>query len=272
MKTNLLTFLLFLWALFVRGQVSGDAFKREHHTQKKPIPYTPLSERDVMYAKRIWRVMDLREKMNHPYYYPTVSYGNLKSLFTLIENAIDKGELTVFDAIDDEFTLPLSRSAALEMGMEEEALTLEQPDGTLRDTTIKTPVGTEDIIRYRIKEDWFFDKQKGVMEVRIIGICPIAEKYDQNGDYKGELPLYWIYFPEIRPLLAQQETVSRWNDAEQRTYDELFAKRFFSSYIYQISNVYGRKITDYKTGEEAQLEAQKYFDELFNFEQDLWEY
>ena len=31
-----------------------------------------------------------------------------------------------------------------------------------------------DIIQYEIKEDWFFDKQRSVLDVRIIGISPIA--------------------------------------------------------------------------------------------------
>ena len=272
MKSTLLLFGFLLTLHSYYSQVNGNSFKKENYQQKTAIPYPSLSERDVMYSKRIWRVMDLREKMNHPYYYPVISYGNMRSLFSLIEQSIKNNELTVYDAINDEFTLPLSRSAALEVGMQEEDLSFENPDGSFTDTTIKIPINTEDIIRFRIKEDWFFDKQRGVMEVRIIGICPVAELYDQNGDFKGELPLYWIYFPEIRGLLAQQETVSRWNDAEQRTYDEMFSKRFFSSYIYKISNVYNRRITDYKLGTEAQLEAQLFFNQIFDFEQDLWEY
>lgn len=118
----------------------------------------------------------------------------------------------------------------------------------------------------------FFDKQRSVLDVRIIGICPVLEKYDANGDYKGDQPMYWVYFPEIRPLLAQQETFNRWNDAERINFDDLFMKRFFSSYIYKESNVYNRRITDYKTGIDALLEAEKVHEKIANMEQDLWEY
>lgn len=264
--------LFFVYSHPYFGQTLGHVFKKEHFIARRPIPYVSVTERDVMWSKRVWRVMDLREKMNHPYYYPIVSYGNMNSLFTLIYNSIDKNELTVYDAITDQFTVPLSRVSALAVGEKREVFSLEDEDGIITETEVVSGISTEVIMRFRIKEDWFFDRQRSVMDVRIIGICPVAEVYDENGDYKGELPLYWIYFPEIRPLLAQQETVNRWNDAEQRSYDELFAKRFFSSYVYKESNVYDRKIGEYKIDLEALLEGQSIEEKVFNFEQDLWEY
>ena len=33
---------------------------------------------------------------------------------------------------------------------------------------------SRDIIRYELKEDWFFDKQRSVLDVRIIGISPVV--------------------------------------------------------------------------------------------------
>lgn len=37
------------------------------------------------------------------------------------------------------------------------------------------PMRTMDVTRYQLKEDWVFDKQRGVMEVRIIGLAPMRE-------------------------------------------------------------------------------------------------
>lgn len=239
---------------------------------RRVIPLAPLAQRDVMWSKRVWRTMDLKEKMNHPFYYPTVSYGNMNSLFTTIYNSILNSELTVYDAIDDEFTLQMTSSAALAVGEKREILYVEDEDNNPDSVEIIEPITTQNVMRFRIKEDWFFDRQRSTMETRIIGICPVAEMYDENGDYKGEMPMYWVYFPEVRNLLAHQETVNRWNDAEQRTYDDLFLKRFFSSYIYKESNVYHRGISDYKTGTDALLESQSITSKIFNFEQDLWEY
>ena len=270
-------FILFSFSLFItfntQSQVLGDIFARTNAIDKKFVPYTSLAERDVMWSKRIWRTMNLKEKMNHPFYFPTESHGKMNNLFTVIRNHIKASELTVYDAIDDEFTVPLNKAAAQTVGDKSEIIYIEDDEsGELIGQEIENPLYSGDVMRFRIKEEWFFDKQRSVMDVRIIGLCPVIEVMDDNGDYKGELPMYWVYFPEIRPMLARQETVNRWNDAEQRTYDDLFLKRFFSSYIYKESNVYNRKISEYKIGLNALLEAKDIHHKIDNFEQDLWEY
>jgi hypothetical protein len=57
-------------------EVLDGIYVKEHHPAKRVIPYTPLREADVMWLKRVWRVIDLREKINHPLYYPTEkNYG-----------------------------------------------------------------------------------------------------------------------------------------------------------------------------------------------------
>jgi gliding motility associated protien GldN len=262
-----------LFTLNSQAQTDRDIFARTNAIDKKLVPYTSLAERDVMWSKRIWRIMDLKEKMNHPFYYPLESYGNMNSLFSLIRNHIKASELIAYDAIDDQFTVPLTKTAASVVGDKSETIFIENPvTEILEEEEIPIPLYSGDVMRFRIKEEWFFDKQRSVMDVRIIGICPVIEVMDDNGDYKGELPMYWIYFPEVRSILARQETVNRWNDAERRTYDDLFLKRFFSSYVYKESNVYNRKISEYKVGLDALLEAKDIHNQIDNFEQDLWEY
>jgi len=253
--------------------VKGGVYKKTNSMTKKFAPYTPLTERDVMWSKRIWRTMDLKEKINHPFYFPTESHGSMNSLFSVIRNHIKASELTVYDAIDDEFTIELTRTAAQTIGDQSEIIYIEDElTGELIGKEIPNPLYSGDVMRFRIKEDWFFDRQRSVMDVRIIGICPVIEVKDSNDDYKGELPMYWVYFPEVRPMLARQRTINRWNDAEQRNYDDLFVKRFFSSYVYKESNVYNRRVTDYKAGIDALIEAQDIHNKIANFEQDLWEY
>ncbi|HOK86479.1 MAG TPA: gliding motility protein GldN, partial [Tenuifilum sp.] len=133
-----------------------------------------------------------------------------------------------------------------------------------------------------VKEDWFFDKQRSVMEVRIIGICPILHRTDyrktgSDEEQEGTLsriPTFWIYFPEARSVLANTDAYNNFNDAQRITYDDLFWKRNFDSYIIRISNVWdNRAIDEYTfTGLQTLLESEKIKTELFNFEHDLWEY
>jgi len=167
--------------------------------------------------------------------------------------------------------------------------TIEEAKGRLfsKDTVYVTDLETEelvaqvveeevlsrDVLWYELKEEWFFDRQKSVMEVRIIGICPMKQKKDPTtGEFRGLQPLFWIYFPEARLVFANAETFNRANDVERRTYEDVFWKRLFSSYIIKESNVYDRTIQEYKAGLDALLQAEKIKDNIFIMEHDLWHF
>ena len=126
-----------------------------------------------------------------------------------------------------------------------------------------------------LKEEWYFDKQTSTLNVRIIGICPIRE-FVREGDLSGEIQrekVFWIYYPEARDLLATNLVLNPYNDARQMSFDDLFVKRFFNSYIVKESNVYNnRDISTYLSGKNAMLESKRIENTIFNFEQDLWEY
>src|SRR5205085_10278561 len=133
----------------------------------------------------------------------------------------------------------------------------------------------EKVIAYRVKEDWFFDKQRSVMDVRIIGIAPLIYDVDEKGAVRPgnvKKPIFWIYYPEVRKLLANAESFNRENDAERRSFDDIFQKRLFGSYIYKESNVYDRRIEDYKQGISALLESERIKNDITNFEHDMWEF
>ena len=110
------------------------------------------------------------------------------------------------------------------------------------------------------------------MDVRILGICPIRNVYDEDDNFVGPEKLFWIYFPEARPVFAQSIVFNRQNGAERRTYDEIFWKRVFGSYITKEENVYDREIADYAVGMDALLEAERIKQELSEYEHSLWEF
>ena len=82
------------------------------------------------------------------------------------------------------------------------------------------------------------------MDVRIIGLCPIDDRYDEDpetGEFNGLKSLFWVYFPEVRKVLKDAEVFNhRKNDAARLTFDDIFHKRFFNSYIVKESNKYDR--------------------------------
>ncbi|MFH0893155.1 MAG: gliding motility protein GldN [Bacteroidota bacterium] len=253
-------------------------WKKDHIKQRNEIPYAYLREADVFWAKRMWRTLDLREKINHPFYYPDIPMAEKKSIAQLLWNAVTvEGALTAYS--DEEFTKKLTVAEVLAANSFVDTVTIPSPNDPDRDTTmiIAREFKTADVKKLLIKEDWFFDKQRSVQDVRILGICMIIDKYTEDpatGEkvYKGPVGLFWINFPEARPIFAKTDVFNRFNDAERRSYDDIFWKRLFGSYIVQESNVYNRPISDYQKGFDALLEADKIKMDIFKIEHDLWEY
>lgn len=281
MKTRiLLVFVILLCASSAFSQnVLDGVYVKESTTTRQVIPYPYLREADVMWSKRIWRVIDLNEKMNLPLRYPSSkSTQDRKSLIDLCLDAIREGSLTAYGTIDDEFTLPITmKEVESKGGARADTVRMQRPDPPYDeyDTVIAREFSPDKVIGYRIKEDWFFDKQRSVMDVRIIGFAPLIYAVDEFGVVREgniKVPLFWIYYPEARKILANAEVFNRGNDAERRSFDDIFQKRLFSSYIYKESNVYDRRIEDYRQGLATLLESERIKDEITNFEHDMWEY
>jgi gliding motility associated protien GldN len=259
-----------------------EVYTREHIPNKAPVPYAYTREADVMWAKDIYRIIDLRQKQNLSLYYPVKPIGDRYNLVQLILWGIDNEGIRAFSSVDarNEFTIPLDRTQideAFDAGTE----VIKKTDintGMVTDTTIQNERKTDEVKQVMVKEKWFFDKNHSVMNVRIVGLCPIRvyNKLDDQG-MPTELILkektIWVYFPEIRPLLARHELFNNSNDAQRISYDDFFMQRRFHSYIFAESNVYdNRPINSYSLGLDALLEADKIKEWLMDIEHDLWEY
>ena len=254
-----------------------DVYEKIHIVNKKPIPYVPLREADVMYAKDIWRIIDLREKMNQPLYFPIQPIGSRVSFISLVMLGLQENNLHAFKYVKGkEF------SSETMIGLKE-AQQLLGADTMFQGTPDQfVQLKTELVKQLLVKEKWFFDKQHATWKVRIVGIAPIKvynkTLIDANGNQSispevSREPLFWIYFPEFRDLFARNETYNRFNDAQNVSFDDLFMQRRFASYIFGESNVYdNRYIGDYLLGDDILYEADKIKQSLFETEHDLWEW
>lgn len=242
-----------------------------------PISQPYVREADLMWSKRTWRVIDLREKLNLPLYYPMDPSPCSISLFDVLKSAALTGGLKVYTnpVFDDEFTKEMTSDEVQQLLVSwdstNQAEDVNNP-GQYLTVPIKKEIKAQNICQYWIKEDWFFDKQRSVMEVRIIGICPLVQKLSESGDVIGVKPLFWVYFPDARPFLAHAASFNSHNDASRMSYEEVFVKRKFSSYVYKESNVYNRSIAEYKKGTDALLESENIKEDIFTYESDLWNY
>jgi len=275
---GVIIFVLTLVGKQTNAQIVNGAYKHNDIIQKRPMPLPSVREADVFWSKKIWRIIDLREKINQPLYFPSEEMDGHINLISLLLKGIENGQVTPYDAsYDDDFKVPMTFQQVKESfgaeATQEEKIDFDTGERTM--VTVQGEIRPNDIKQYMIKEEWYFDKQTSTLNVRIIGICPIRE-FVRAGDASGEVQrekLFWIYYPEARPLLATNLVLNPYNEARQMSFDDVFIKRFFNSYIVQESNVLNnREISSYLSGKDAMLESKRIENEIFNFEQDLWEY
>jgi gliding motility associated protien GldN len=248
--------------------INDSPYERKLFKEKKVLTNDHIREADVAYEKRMWRVIDVREKINQPFMYPKAPFINV------ILDAAKNGEITVYNTITgDDFKTPLNKIDLINtISSVDTVITYDPVTYEEKMVIAVNDLNYEDIKRFRVKEVWFFDKESGTMQCRILGIAPMKEVKDDKGNFRYEQPMFWAYYPNLRQVLARTEAFNPLNDAQRMTWEDIFEMRLFSSYITKESNVHDRRIEDYKTGVDALLEGNNIKNTVFNFEHDLWSY
>ncbi len=251
---------------------------------RTPLAYEHIREDDAVYRQRVWRELDVHEKMNLPFVYKASEDNGNQRFINILLNLIHAGNVTAFDAsVDDRFTTPMTfRQIAESMVGKPKIIQIPDmsidPDGSkglTKDTTITEEFNPDQVERYMIKEEWVFDKESSRMYVRILGIAPERTIYEPDGSFRAVLPIFWVYYPDLRPSLAKYEAYNGKNFGSRMSWEELFESRMFSSRIIKstIDNPGDNYINAYiKDPILDLLEGDKIKEKVFNYEQDLWSY
>jgi gliding motility associated protien GldN len=260
------------------------AIDRNLVKSRTPLAYEHIREDDAWYRERVWREIDIREKMNLAFRYKAEDDNGNQRFVNILLRAVRKGDVTAFDPnVDDRFTTPLTVARVGEAisGKCDSVQVIDwakDPTGSkgiFKDSLVCREFNPDDIIKFRLKEEWVFDKESSRMYTRILGIAPIKTYVDDAGNVLGESPLFWIYYPDLRPILSLYEVYNGKNFGGRMSWEELFESRYFASYIVKstIDNPYDLFIKQYIKDDILRLlEGDNIKSKIFNFEQDLWSY
>lgn len=268
--------LILCFNLRLKAQTDYEDFTFEKRAikERKIIPYPSLIERDVFYSRRFYRIIDTREKINLPMKWPR------NPLYKIIYEAATSGygAAPIPAYKTDSLMAGYTAEEVLSRGGTTEVIQIapdpNNPD-FLIDSTITNPFRPKDITKYKLMEDWIFDKQRSMFFARIIAIAPLFHMKVAGQDL-GEQELFWIKWEDFKKILVNQEIFNRHNDAMRLSYYDFFEQRMFASYITKESNVFDNEIKDFEEFRAdpfaALLESEKIKNNLFEFEHNLWQY
>lgn len=255
---------------------------------QNPIAYGYIDDRDVLWSKTIWEIINLNERINFPYYYPTIDNGFLsesrKSLFRVLYDNIEAGKITEIYSSSyfndnekltfDDLGEKLQMRNLSTMGIEKSNAGEEVTDDDYDTYTIQS----DKIEQYLIKGTWYFNKRLGELKYRLLGIAPVApdvSTLSQGPEAMKDalVPLFWVWFPDARESLSNSKVFNTKNSSQPITFDHMLNSRRFNATIYKEENVYeDREVKEYIYEDALRqlLESERIKSVIRDFEQDMW--
>ena len=259
-----------IWGQVISPEDDGLVPKGDiHYSNTRVIPYPFLRQDDMMWATRHWERIQVQEKLNHPLYYPVAPLPDRKSMFDVLKDAIliEGSIVEVFR--DDLFELPLSNQEVAGIIFRVDSIT-DPDDPSILLAVDSIELKAPNVVAWELKSDWYFDKQRGEMKNRIIGISPVVKDPSTSEIYN----IFWIWFPDARQALSTNIAYNPDNNTRRLTFDQILQMRYFNSIVFKEDNVYDRAIDDYKQNRpmEQLLESKRIRETLRNYEHDLWQF
>jgi gliding motility associated protien GldN len=246
---------------------------------RTPLPYENLRADDALFRHKIWREIDTREKLNLPFRYAADEDNGNQRFISILLKAIQDSAVTVFDNVDDRFTTPMTiAQVAKAIGGDSIAVTKYDSAGIPTTSMMMREINLDSIYKFHIKEEVVFDKESSRLFWRILGIAPVMNIINSQGFNMGESELFWVYYPDMRPIFAKYEIYNGKNFGARMSWEELFEGRMFYGRIVKstMDNPYDRFISNYPGLKEYPilqlLEGENIKEKIFNYEQDLWSY
>ncbi|MFT3908830.1 MAG: gliding motility protein GldN [Ferruginibacter sp.] len=265
----------------VRKSLRRDAAVDEAVLKDRtPLDYENLRADDAVWRHKIWRELDTREKINMPFNYAAEEDNGNQRFISILLQAIQDSAVTVFSNIDDRFTTPMTKADVAKVvgGDEIDVPQYDSLGNVIGSKKMRPEINLDSFYKFRIKEEVIFDKESSRLFWRILGIAPVKNIITSLGIDLGPTELFWVYYPDMRPVFSKYEVYNGKNYGARMTWDDLFESRMFygriikstmdNPYDLQIRNVPGLQ----DNGILQLFEGENIKEKIFNYEQDLWSY
>jgi gliding motility associated protien GldN len=247
-------------------------------SQRKPVPWHRIIEADASYHWRVERIIDTRIKQNSPLQWPK------SPLHALIKRGLEENKLVAYK--NDS----LRRVADLEyiflkLNHQEQIQVQNSAEEVYSyvDSTVNVEYNWEDFKRFKIMEDWIYDKKEGRMYCRIVYIAPMYQPYAGGAPVPEQPAFYLKYYDPanldtkcFRNVAVNSLVFNPQNVAHRLTFDDFFEMRMFNSYLIKESNLFDNRFKDYDELKDdpiaTMLESEKASEKLFKQEMDSWEH
>ena len=268
----------------VASEIGVKSEARIEADNDKPLPYGYVDDRDILWSVEVWEVIDLNERANFPLLFPTDTLeidAYRRSLYDVLLKNIKNGKIQDI-YVDSYFTqtktaesieASLSKVDTLDVGYEQ----LNAGEALSPEYVTHRNLESADIAQYHIRGIWYFDKRQGELKYRLLALAPVAPDVNfidsDDSTMSALVPLFWVFYPQVRDILHEAKTFNRKNDARPISFDHVLNARMFSSVIFKEANVYGdRKIKEFLPDNALfqLLEADKIKEKIRDREQDMW--
>ncbi|MDA0200465.1 MAG: gliding motility protein GldN [Bacteroidetes bacterium] len=257
--------------------------QQKEANDEKPLAYGFVDDRDVLWSKTVWEIIDLDERVNFPYYYPTDTLNlgpDRRSLFDVLKKNLSNSNIKeVYKSayFQDKLTYDEIIERLVAVDTTDAGFEQYNADGFVDPQFIeRRRITAAEIRQYKIKGTWYFDKRLGELKYRLLAVCPVAPDVavkTQPGEEEDLVELFWVWFPDARSSLNKNKVFNTRNSSQPITYDHMLNSRRFSSVIYKEENVYeDRQVKDYIYEDALRmlLESERIKSVIRDFEQDMW--
>lgn len=248
-----------------------------------PLEYGFIEDKDIIWSKVVWEVIDFNERLNQPYYRTSDGFiSETASLYDALVDGVRSGKISqVYD--DEYFTTKMTYEQIVSRTAKKDTQQYywdmidagEEPDESL---IFNFEVHSSDIKMMKIKGMWYIDRRLGEMRYRLLGLCimgPDAQALGTQFDDGTFVDLFWIWYPDAREVLNNYTVFNPSNSSSTVTFDDMLNARRFNSVLYKAQTIHGvSPIEDYIPKDaKGQLEESDYIrNSILQSEADMWNY